>query len=188
MAESGVSPLRGRVAAVVGGRGVAVQVDHTVESDVAALFDRIGREQGRLDVVANAVWGGNETWASLDWNKPFGEQPTEGWRLMMEVGVRAYLLSSVYAARIMAATGGGLITHLTDGIDGYRGQLYWDLAHEAINRMAAGMGRKGKTPSWRAVPDSCAQSECCSTSRRMRRSRLLALTRPRARNTSAVPS
>lgn len=63
---------------------------------------------------------------------------------MMEAGVHAYLLSSVYAARIMAATGGGLITHLTDGIDGYRGQLYWDLAHEAINRMAAGMGRKGK--------------------------------------------
>lgn len=27
---------------------------------VAALFERVQREQGRLDLLVNAVWGGNE--------------------------------------------------------------------------------------------------------------------------------
>src|SRR6516165_2147935 len=32
-----------------GGRGIAVRVDHTVEQQVAQLFVRVRREQGRLD-------------------------------------------------------------------------------------------------------------------------------------------
>ena len=38
-----------------GGRGIAVQVDHTVESQVEALFTRIRTEQSRLDVLANDI-------------------------------------------------------------------------------------------------------------------------------------
>src|SRR6185295_15821421 len=33
-----------------GGEGVAVRVDHTVESEVEGLFERVERERGRLDV------------------------------------------------------------------------------------------------------------------------------------------
>src|SRR5829696_2893525 len=39
-----------------GGRGVAVQVDHLDPAAVAALVERIDREQGRLDVLVNDVW------------------------------------------------------------------------------------------------------------------------------------
>src|SRR3989475_4122441 len=40
-----------------GGTAVAVRVDHTVESEVEALFARVKEEHGRLDVLVDAVAG-----------------------------------------------------------------------------------------------------------------------------------
>src|SRR5438034_10332867 len=40
-----------------GGSAVAGRVDHTVEAEVKALVDRIGSEQGRLDVLVDSVAG-----------------------------------------------------------------------------------------------------------------------------------
>src|SRR3712207_2119909 len=42
-----------------GGKGIAVQVDHTVEEQVAALCAQIKADYGRLDVLVNDVWGGD---------------------------------------------------------------------------------------------------------------------------------
>src|SRR6476646_2422348 len=41
--------------AAAGGTASPVRVDHAVESEVEALFDRIDREHGRLDVLADSV-------------------------------------------------------------------------------------------------------------------------------------
>src|SRR5947207_741979 len=38
-----------------GGVGIPVRVDHTVPAEVEALFDRVRREQGRLDVLVNNI-------------------------------------------------------------------------------------------------------------------------------------
>src|SRR5438094_8031334 len=38
-----------------GGSAIPVRVDHTVESEVEALFGQVDREQGRLDVLVNSV-------------------------------------------------------------------------------------------------------------------------------------
>src|SRR5262245_65337508 len=40
-----------------GGSAVAVRVDHTIEAEVEALFARVDREQGRLDVLVNSLAG-----------------------------------------------------------------------------------------------------------------------------------
>ena len=40
-----------------GGEGIAVRVDHTVESEVQDLFARVDREQSRLDVLVDCVAG-----------------------------------------------------------------------------------------------------------------------------------
>src|SRR5215468_270942 len=40
-----------------GGSAVALRVDHTVEEEVEALFHRVEREQGRLDVLVNSIAG-----------------------------------------------------------------------------------------------------------------------------------
>jgi NAD(P)-dependent dehydrogenase (short-subunit alcohol dehydrogenase family) len=142
-----------------GGRGIAVRTDCTDEGQVAALFARVAAEQdGRLDVLANAVWGANDAAASTAevmaaWGKPFWELPAAGWRHHMDAGPRAYFLASREAARLMAPRKRGVIAGITDGIidgvrdevlDGteagaYSGALMWDLAHTTINRLMFGM-------------------------------------------------
>jgi NAD(P)-dependent dehydrogenase (short-subunit alcohol dehydrogenase family) len=141
-----------------GGTGIPVHADFTNEEEVAALFERVQREQDRLDVLANAVWGASDGVTSGDdmmksWSLPFWEQPASAWRHMMGGGPHAYFLASVYALRIMTRQKKGLIVGVTDGImDGvsdevlagavtgaYQGMLVWTLAHECINRLMYGM-------------------------------------------------
>src|SRR5829696_7948222 len=43
-----------------GGTGIAVRVDHLDPAQVAALVARIEAEQGRLDVLVNDIWGGED--------------------------------------------------------------------------------------------------------------------------------
>src|SRR4051794_1049361 len=40
-----------------GGTGIPVRVDHTAEDQVVALFERVRREQNRLDVLALVMTG-----------------------------------------------------------------------------------------------------------------------------------
>jgi NAD(P)-dependent dehydrogenase (short-subunit alcohol dehydrogenase family) len=137
-----------------GGVGIPVRADCTSEAEVVAAFERVGREQGRLDVLANAVWGMADGFPSMEdwqasWNRPFWEQPLRQWPAMMQAGPYAYFLASYHAARQMVKAGKGLIVGVTDGIvEGstgeYGGQLVWDLAHHCINRLLLGMSVEAK--------------------------------------------
>lgn len=141
-----------------GGTGIPVRTDCTDEREVAALFARIGRDQGGLDVLANAVWGAADGTKSPDealagWGAPFWERSTDEWRRMMDGGPRAYYLTAFHAARLMAPRKRGLIVGVTDGfIEGtpdavlagtalgeYNGSLLYDLSHTMINRLMYGM-------------------------------------------------
>ena len=57
--NSGESALAGTIhetaqrVTEAGGTGIAVRVDHGDDEQVKALFERIGREQGRLDILVN---------------------------------------------------------------------------------------------------------------------------------------
>ena len=53
--------------AAAGGTATAVQVDHAVESEVEALFARIDREHGRLDILADSVGGENPLMGQYGW-------------------------------------------------------------------------------------------------------------------------
>jgi NAD(P)-dependent dehydrogenase (short-subunit alcohol dehydrogenase family) len=138
-----------------GGHGIPVRTDCTNLAEVASLFDRVQSEQGKLDVLANSVWGMSDVFRSIEdwqesWSRPFWEQPFDQWESMMLAGPIAYFLTSCHAARIMAASGAGLIAGVTDGIiDGtppeqYQGQLMWDVGHHCINRLLHGMAAECK--------------------------------------------
>ena len=93
-----------------------VTCDHTDDAAVERLFERIGTEAGRLDVLANSVWGGYERMVEggrFTWPLPFWEQPRWRWDAMMTVGVRAAFVASQLAARMMVAARRGLIVSLS---------------------------------------------------------------------------
>ena len=50
-----------------GGDGIAVRVDHLVPDEVRELVDRIRTEQGRLEVLVNDIWGGENL---KEWDTP----------------------------------------------------------------------------------------------------------------------
>lgn len=137
-----------------GGHGIAVAADCTDAAQVAALFAQVERDHGGLDVLANAVWGGHDLFASVDdWmastRRPFWEQAGRMWAATIDAGPRAYLLASAEAARLMTARKRGLITGITDFVFGdadaptvschrsdyMAGMLFPDLAHQCINRL-----------------------------------------------------
>jgi NAD(P)-dependent dehydrogenase (short-subunit alcohol dehydrogenase family) len=131
-----------------GGRGIPVAVDFTREPDVAALFERVEREAGRLDILANAVFG----WSAESFEaflhperkrKMFWEQNSTSWKESVEGGPYAHLLGAVHGARMMAKHGGGLIVSITEPILGFGPKtLDWaliELGHRGINEMASAM-------------------------------------------------
>jgi NAD(P)-dependent dehydrogenase (short-subunit alcohol dehydrogenase family) len=125
-----------------GGRGIAVRVDHTVESEVAALCEQLKREQGRLDVLVNDIWGGDEL---TEFGQPFWKLAPDKGRLMLERGIFSHILTSRYAVPLMLERDRGLIVEITDGDSfGYRGNLYYDLVKLSVIRLAFAMSRELK--------------------------------------------
>ncbi|MGB9224979.1 SDR family NAD(P)-dependent oxidoreductase, partial [Mycobacterium sp.] len=119
-----------------GGTGIAVQVDHAVDNQVAALFDRIRVEQGRLDILVNNAFALPE---DLTDAKPFWEKPLSNWE-MVDVGVRSNFTAARLAAQIMVPQGTGLIV----ATSGYVGVTYtygvvFGLCKTAVDRMARDM-------------------------------------------------
>jgi NAD(P)-dependent dehydrogenase (short-subunit alcohol dehydrogenase family) len=69
-----------------GGSGIPVQCDHTIEGQVAGLFQRVADEQhGRLDLLVNNAWGGHQDPAHVV--RPFWELPATFWDGMFQAGV-----------------------------------------------------------------------------------------------------
>jgi NAD(P)-dependent dehydrogenase (short-subunit alcohol dehydrogenase family) len=120
-----------------GGSGVAVQVDHTDEEQVAALFARVRQERGWLDILVNDVWGGDEL---TEWGKPFWELSLSQGLLMLERAVDAHIITSRHGAPLMIERNTGLIVEITDGdFLGYRGNLFYDLSKISAIRLAYAM-------------------------------------------------
>jgi NAD(P)-dependent dehydrogenase (short-subunit alcohol dehydrogenase family) len=126
-----------------GGRGIAVRCDHTREDEVAALFAQVQRDEGRIDLLVNNAWGGHETFNGV-FEAPFWEHSLAQWDSMFDRGVRNHLLSSRFAAPMMVGQGRGLIVTTTfwDRDRYLRGNLFYDLAKAAMNRLAFGMAQE----------------------------------------------
>src|SRR5690349_14663997 len=67
-----------------GGQGIAVQVDHLQPEQVQALIARIEKEQGRLDILVNDVWGAENL---ADWNVPVWDHSLERGFRMLRLGI-----------------------------------------------------------------------------------------------------
>jgi NAD(P)-dependent dehydrogenase (short-subunit alcohol dehydrogenase family) len=140
--NAGCHPLPGTVgetAAEVdrrGGEGIAVQVDHADDAQVAALFERVQRDHGRLDLlVNNAIIIPDE----LTQPGPFWAKPISNWE-MVDVGLRSNFVAAWHAAKIMTPQKSGLIVALS----GYVGVTYtynviFGTCKTATDRMARDM-------------------------------------------------
>jgi NAD(P)-dependent dehydrogenase (short-subunit alcohol dehydrogenase family) len=95
-----------------GGKAIAIRVDHTKEAEVEALVARIGREHGRLDVLANCVAG----------EDPMMRQFVSFWKTDLTNGEAAFrqailshIITAKHVAPVMIRARRGLIVEVTEG-------------------------------------------------------------------------
>ena len=141
-----------------GGRGIAVQVDHLVPDQVRDLVARIDREQGRLHVLVNDIWGAT----TMEWNKSVWESTLEIGLRTLRLAVDTHAITSHFAIPLLIRHPGGLVVEVTDGTDEYNATTYrvsffYDLAKAAVNRMAFALAHElqphgatalSLTPGW----------------------------------------
>jgi len=121
-----------------GGNGIAVQVDHLVADDVRGLVERIRKEQGRLDILVNDIWGGEKLFES---DKSVWEHNLDNGLRMLRLAIDTHLITAHHALPLMIEQPGGLLVEVTDGTAEYNAEHYrlspfYDLAKVAVNRMA----------------------------------------------------
>ena len=119
-----------------GGRGLAVQVDLAKDEEIAALFDRVRRDEGRLDILVNNAIAYPPDLTTL---KPFWEKPLADWE-MIDIGLRSYFVAAWHAAQIMAPQKSGLIVATSGYIAvTYALSVIFGVCKTAVDRMARDM-------------------------------------------------
>jgi NAD(P)-dependent dehydrogenase (short-subunit alcohol dehydrogenase family) len=121
-----------------GGHGIAVQVDHLDPDQVQSLIERIEREQGRLDVLVNDVWGGENL---AEWNVPVWKHSLKDGLRILRLAIDTHIITSHYALPLLIKNSGGLVVEMTDGTaeynaENYRLSLFYDLAKASVLRIA----------------------------------------------------
>lgn len=117
-----------------GGRGIAIQVDHTVPEQVARLFERVGA----LDILVNDIWGGDDL---VEWGKRLWETRLEDGLTLIDRAIKTHVITSYHGLPRLRA--GGLVVEVTDG-DAYfyRGHFFYDLVKTTVIRMAFALSQE----------------------------------------------
>ncbi|CAG7658522.1 SDR family oxidoreductase [Actinacidiphila bryophytorum] len=130
----------------VGGTGIAVPTDHLDEDQVRALVERIDREQGRLDILVNDLWGGEHLLVGSVFGKKSWQTPLADGLRILELGVRSHVITAALALPLLVRSQAPLHVEVTDGTAAsnrrYRENLYYDLAKNAPIRIAFGLGQE----------------------------------------------
>ncbi|MFI6597556.1 SDR family oxidoreductase [Nonomuraea sp. NPDC050536] len=126
-----------------GGKGIPVQVDHLDSGQVKALVERIDREQGRLDVLVNDIWGGDPL---FEWDSPIWEHDLDNGLRLLRLAIDTHMITSHHALKLLIRNPGGLVVEVTDGTTDfnatrYRVSPYYDLAKVSVNRLAFGQAQ-----------------------------------------------
>jgi NAD(P)-dependent dehydrogenase (short-subunit alcohol dehydrogenase family) len=135
----------------VGGKGIAVAVDHLEPDQVRGLAERIDAGHGRLDVLVNDVWGGEKL---FEWDTPVWEHDLANGLRLLRLATDTHLITSHFALPLLIRRPGGLVVEMTDGTReyndaNYRVNAFYDLAKYAAIRLGFSQARE-------LAPHGCA--------------------------------
>jgi NAD(P)-dependent dehydrogenase (short-subunit alcohol dehydrogenase family) len=117
-----------------GGKGIAVQVDHSVPEQVARLFEQVGE----FDILVNDIWGCEDL---VQWGKKLWEIDIDAGLAIIDRAIKTHIITSHFGLPRLRK--GGLVVEITDG-DGYfyRGNFLYDFVKTAVIRMAFGLSQE----------------------------------------------
>ncbi|MEO6043436.1 MAG: SDR family NAD(P)-dependent oxidoreductase [Tepidiformaceae bacterium] len=124
----------------LGGRGIAIALDHHDDVAVEALFERVSAEHGRLDVLVNNAFYVPPELLS---GKPFWELEPTFWDEITDVGMRSTYVASVFGSRLMVAAGRGLIVNTSSpGGGNFSMTTAYGVGKVAVDRMTFDMAHE----------------------------------------------
>jgi NAD(P)-dependent dehydrogenase (short-subunit alcohol dehydrogenase family) len=132
----------------LGGRGVAIAIDHLVPADVEQLASRIQSEYGPIDILVNDIWGAEILKGGpAEWNTPIWKHDIDKGLRILRLAIDTHLITSHYLLPLLIGKPGGLLVEVTDGTreynsTHYRISVFYDLAKVAINRLAFSQGHE----------------------------------------------
>lgn len=147
----------------LGGKGIALPVDHLESEQVAALAERLQKEHGRVDVLVNDIWGAEILKGGpAEWNTPIWKHDLEKGLRILRLAIDTHLVTSHHLLPLLVERPGGLLVEVTDGTTAYnathyRISVFYDLAKAAVNRLAFSQGHElaphgatavALTPGW----------------------------------------
>ncbi|HUK35044.1 MAG TPA: SDR family NAD(P)-dependent oxidoreductase [Vicinamibacterales bacterium] len=97
--------------AAAGGTAIPVRVDHTNETEVEALFARVVRDHGQLDVLVDSVGGENPLMKGYGW---FWTANLINGAAVFEQSLLSHIITAKHAARLMTQSRRGLIVEVTE--------------------------------------------------------------------------
>ncbi|MEI8001391.1 MAG: SDR family NAD(P)-dependent oxidoreductase [Actinomycetes bacterium] len=143
----GQNPLPGTVGETaadvdaLGGHGIAVACDHHDDEAVAAVFERIRSEAGRLDVLVNNVFSSPALAPHL--GQPFWELPVEAWDETIDIGLRSHYVAARAAVPLLFAAGRGLIANVSSsGAVQHAHNVPYGVGKAALDKMTADMAHE----------------------------------------------
>ena len=130
----------------LGGKCIAIQCDHRIDSEVKAVFKQINADNNKLNILVNNVWGGYEHYTDgtefLN-EKEFWTLPTSRWDSMFQSGVRAHYVTSVFAAPLLIKQDNSLIVNLSFFVAQRNDKgVAYGVAKAASDRMVACMAQE----------------------------------------------
>jgi NAD(P)-dependent dehydrogenase (short-subunit alcohol dehydrogenase family) len=147
----------------LGGKGIAMAVDHLDPLQVKKLAESIRREHGHIDVLVNDIWGGELLKGGPpQWNTPIWKLNLDDGLRILRLAIDTHLITSHHLLPLLIDKPGGLVVEVGDGTWSYNERHYrisafYDLAKVSVSRLGFSLGHELKpheataiavTPGW----------------------------------------
>lgn len=120
-----------------GGEGRAIQCDHGDDSQIEALFKKIGEEVDHIDILVNNVYKIPDPPA---WGGGYWDHPIQVWDDQVGIGLRAHYVASWHAAKLMFASDSAAMINISSpGGQSYHFSSSYGAGKAGFDRLTADM-------------------------------------------------
>ena len=120
-----------------GGEGHAIRCDHGDDDDIARLFEQIGQEAGRIDILVNNVY---KIPSPPAWGGGYWDHPISIWDDQVGIGLRAHYVASWHAAGVMFESDNARMLNVSSpGGQSYHFSSSYGAGKAGLDRLTADM-------------------------------------------------
>ncbi|HEX7773251.1 MAG TPA: SDR family NAD(P)-dependent oxidoreductase, partial [Pyrinomonadaceae bacterium] len=92
----------------LGGKGIAIALDHLVPDEVKSLAARLRNEFGKIDILVNDIWGAELLKGGPpEWNTPVWELDLAKGLRILRLAIDTHIITSKYLLPLLISQPGG---------------------------------------------------------------------------------